>query len=110
MPQKAKPGPVFLVERYMPGVTESDLSTIVSAAVLAARSMSADDHDVRYLASTLIPLDEVVLCLFEAESAHDVAEVNRLADVPFDRIVPAIRLMIPPWNQGPEPLEAAIES
>ena len=93
----------------MPGVTESDMSSIVRAAVQAAQSMSADDHDVRYLASTLIPLDEVVLCLFEAESAHDVAEANRLADVPFDRIVPAVPLVIPPWNQELEQSEAAIE-
>ena len=98
---------MFLVERYLPGVTESDLSTIVSAAVLAATSMSADGHDVRYLASTLIPVDEVVLCLFEAESAHTVAEVNRLADVPFGRIVPAIHLVPTPLDQKLRPPEAA---
>jgi hypothetical protein len=45
---------------------------------------------VRYLGSTIVLRDEVCFCRFEGPSSDAVAEVNRQAGVPFDRIVTAV--------------------
>ena len=45
---------------------------------------------MRYLGSTIVLRDEACYCQFEGPSADAVAEVNRQAGLPFDRIVPAV--------------------
>ena len=70
-----------------------------SATRQAAQSMSVEGHCVRHLSCTLILVDEVVLCL-HAQSVQDVAEVNQLADMPFDRIVPAVGPVISPAGRA----------
>ena len=49
--------------------------------------MTAEGTPVSYLSSTLVPEDELVLCLFEAGSAQAVAEANARAAMAVDRIV-----------------------
>ena len=46
--------------------------------------------EVRYLDSTIVLRDEACFCRFEGPSSDAVAEVNRQAGLPFDRIVPAV--------------------
>ena len=46
--------------------------------------------EVRYLGSTIVLRDEACFCRFEGPSSDAVAEVNRQAGLPFDRIVPAV--------------------
>lgn len=82
----------FLVERYWPGVTEASLSAAVSRLTEAVRAMAGRGRIVRHLLTTLVPEEESVLCLFEASTAEDVAEANRLAAFPVHRIVPAVRV------------------
>ena len=93
--QSPNPKRVFLVERYLPGVTEVDLSMAVRATTRVASLLSDGSVDVRHLVCTLIPVEEVVLCLFQAPSADAVAEVNQRADMPFERIVSALAVDIP---------------
>jgi Protein of unknown function (DUF4242) len=45
---------------------------------------------VRYIGSTIVLGDESCFCEFEGPSEAAVAEVNRRAGLPFDRIVPAV--------------------
>jgi hypothetical protein len=45
---------------------------------------------VRYLGSTIVLEDEACFCQFDASSVAAVTEANRRADLPFDRIVPAV--------------------
>ena len=47
-------------------------------------------REVRYLGSTIVSGDEACFCEFDGPSAAAVAEVNRRAGLPFDRIVPAV--------------------
>ena len=45
---------------------------------------------MRYLGSTIVLRDEACYCRFEGPSSDAVAEVNRQAGLPFDRIVAAV--------------------
>ena len=75
-------GMVYVVERYLPGLSRSDL--------LQGLSRLERDREVRYLGSTIVLGDEACFCQFEAPSEAAVAEVNRKAGLTFDRIVPAV--------------------
>lgn len=55
---------------------------------------------VRYFGSTIVLEDEACFCQFEASSVAAVAAVNRRADLPFDRIVPAV--LVQPTNRSGE--------
>jgi hypothetical protein len=80
---------VYVVERYLPGLRRSDLLRgllrLEQAGVTARRGA-----EVRYLDSTIVLRDEACFCRFEGPSSDAVAEVNRQAGLPFDRIVPAV--------------------
>jgi len=45
---------------------------------------------VRYLDSTIVLRDEACYCRFEGPTEAAIAEANRRAGLPFDRIVPAV--------------------
>ena len=75
-------GMVYVVERYLPGLTRSDL--------LQGLSRLGRGSDVRYLGSTIVLGDEACFCQFEGPSEAAVAEANRKAGLSFDRIVPAV--------------------
>jgi len=76
----------YLVERYWPGVSRQDLIERVTRALRCAEDMRAAGAHVRYVEAMLIPSQDSVLCLFEADGPDAVADLNRLADLPFDRI------------------------
>jgi hypothetical protein len=77
---------VYVVERYLPGLTRSDL--LRSLARLEQEA--GDEAEVRYLGSTIVLQDEACFCQFEGRSEAAVAEANRRAGLTFDRIVPAV--------------------
>lgn len=79
--------PTYLVECYWPGADEAQLAATAARADLAARDLSGDGGRVAYLRSILVPEDEIVLCLFEADSAELVREASARAELPFERIV-----------------------
>jgi Nickel responsive protein SCO4226-like len=82
----ADTGPMatFLVERYVPA--DRDLRDAVRRAVRVAEELDGADTPVRYLWSARIAADETWLCCFEAPDAGVVADLNRRAAFPFDRI------------------------
>jgi phage shock protein C len=84
--------PCYLVERYLPRTTPERLATTARRARKAAEQVSAKGTTVQYLHSTFLPQDEMCLCLFEAGSAHAVAEANEAAGLPYERISEAIHL------------------
>ncbi|HXF97699.1 MAG TPA: nickel-binding protein [Gaiellaceae bacterium] len=75
----------YLAECFLPGVSEGAL------AALDARVRAVESGEVRYLGSLLVPEDEVVLCFFQGPSAEAVRALAEQAEVPFARIVPALR-------------------
>jgi uncharacterized protein DUF4242 len=80
---------VYVVERDLPGIDRSDLLTGLSRLV-PPREEAGHAAEVRYLGSTIVLRDEACFCQFEGPSSDAVAEVNRQAGVPFDRIVLAV--------------------
>jgi hypothetical protein len=80
---------VYVVERYLPGLHRSELLRgllrLEQGSEKAARGV-----EVRYLGSTIVLRDEACFCRFEAPSPDAVAEVNRQAGLPFNRIVAAV--------------------
>jgi len=82
---------LYVVERYLPGLPHSDLLRGLSR-LERAEELSAEESAVRYLGSTIVLEDEACFCQFEGPSEADVAEANRRAGVPFDRIVPAVNV------------------
>ena len=81
---------VYVVERYLPGVSSSELERALVVLRRTTREMRSEGTPVRYLGSTIVPDDEACFCQFEAPSHAAVAEANRRAGVAFDRIVPAV--------------------
>jgi hypothetical protein len=80
---------VYIVERYLPGLAKSDL--LAGLHRLERRTQPNDRAAVvRYLGSTIVLGDEACFCQFEGPSEAAVAEANRCAGLPFDRIVPAL--------------------
>ena len=72
-----------------PASHRSDLLSGLSGS--SPRTPEPATHgNVRYLGSTIVLRDEACFCQFEGPSADAVAEVNRQAGLPFDRIVTAV--------------------
>jgi hypothetical protein len=80
---------VYVVERYLPGLSRSDLLRGLLRLEQAGERTECG-REVRYLGSTIVLRDEACFCRFEGPSSDAVAEVNRQAGVPFDRIVTAV--------------------
>jgi uncharacterized protein DUF4242 len=80
---------VFVVERYLPGLARSDLLHEL-ATLERSQKLRDGARVVRYLGSTIVLGDEACYCRFEGPSEAAVAEANRRAGLPFDRIVPAV--------------------
>ena len=80
---------VYVVERYLPGLVQGELLRSLQQ-LRAANEGRGGGARVRYLGSTIVPCDEACFCEFDGPSEASVAEVNRRAGLPFDRIVPAV--------------------
>jgi Nickel responsive protein SCO4226-like len=80
---------VYVVERYLPGLNRSEL---LRGLLRLEQGSEKTEHrtEVRYLDSTIVLRDEACFCRFEGPSSDAVAEVNRQAGLPFDRIVAAV--------------------
>jgi hypothetical protein len=80
---------VFVVERYLPGLAHSDLLHEL-ARLERTQELRDVAGAVRYLGSTIVLGDEACFCHFDRPTEAAVAEANRRAGVPFDRIVAAV--------------------
>jgi hypothetical protein len=91
----------FLVERYVPA--GRDLRDAVRRAARVAADLDRPDARVRYVWSARIAADETWLCCFEAPDAGVVADLNRRAAFPFDRISEAdvVSTAAPPITENP---------
>src|SRR5947209_4413516 len=83
---------VYMVERELPGVTMDQLSAVQKAAIETSDQFTASGKDVRYIRTTFVPGEAHCMCLFEADNADLVREVNEAAQIPFTRIVEALDL------------------
>ncbi len=83
---------VYMVERNLKGIAMEDLAGAQKAAISKAAEFSDRGTPTRYLRSIFLPGDGRCLCLFEAENADDVEDLNREAHLPFERVTEALDL------------------
>lgn len=80
---------LYLVELYIPGITESKIEDVVR------RAEEAGIGEVRHRRSTIVPEDETGFCLFEAASLEVLREAGTRASLPVERITEAYDLPAP---------------
>jgi Protein of unknown function (DUF4232)/Protein of unknown function (DUF4242) len=83
---------IYMVDRDLPGVTMDQLAAAQKAAIETGQRFTADGKNVRYIRTTFVPGEAHCMCLFEADNADLVREVNEAAQIPFTRIVEAMDL------------------
>lgn len=79
--------PEFMVERYLPGVTQRSFGALRNRITAAAEDVAAAGADLRYLGSTFVPEEESCFCTFESATADAVKRATEQAGVPYARIV-----------------------
>lgn len=82
----------FMVERSLKGIPMEQLAAAQQRAIDTAKEMSAQGTPVSYIRSTFVPETGQCMCLFSAEGGGQVEQLNRKANIPFDRVVPAMDL------------------
>ena len=95
----------FLVEHYRPGLTVDELGAWAARVRNTAAEMEREGKAVRYLRATIVPVDESLLCIFEAASELLVREAYARADIPFERISAVISDGM--WSAGPQSTKEA---
>lgn len=83
---------VYMVERELPGISMEQLAAAQKAAIKTGEQFTAEGKNVRYIRTTFVPNEARCMCLFEADSAELVKEVNETAQIPFNRIIEALDL------------------
>jgi len=78
---------VFLTERRMPGLTDTDLHAVERALVEASRRVSREGTPVRYLRSTYVADEQRWLGLFVGTSPEAVNRVFGIAQVPDGPVI-----------------------
>jgi len=84
--------PVYMVERDLPGIKMDQLAAAQKAAIETSDRFTAEGKPVRYIRTTFVPGEAHCMCLFEAGNPELVEEVNRTAQIPFNRVVEALDL------------------
>ncbi len=92
---------LFVVERSVAGIGIQALADAQAAAIVAARDSTAHGQSVTYLRSLLAPDDGRCFCMFEADRAEDVRQVNDQAGLRFERITTALLLDPPSKPRDP---------
>ena len=83
---------VFMVDRDLPGITTEQLAAAQTACIETGEKFTQEGKPVRYIRSMFVPEEAHCMCLFEAENADAVSEVNKAANIPFTRVVEAMDL------------------
>jgi hypothetical protein len=84
--------PVFVTERSLQGIALPDLAAAQKQAIETAGKFSEEGKPVKYLRSVFVPDTGHCSCLFEAEDAATVEALNKQANLPYDRVAPAMDL------------------
>ena len=77
--------PQYLVESYL-----AASAAAIEDARERARAVEDGRAGIRYVRTTFVPGDEVVLHIFEAPSPEALHEAGQLAALSYDRIVEAV--------------------
>ena len=85
----AKARQTYLVEHYRPGLGADELRRAAARVRDTAVEMEREGKRLRHVRSTVVPVDEFFMCLFEAASEALVREAYARAGIAFERISPA---------------------
>jgi hypothetical protein len=91
---------IYVVERYLPGVAKPELEQMFERLERVSRELRAEGEQLLYLGSTIVPDDDACFCQFDAPSEQAVADANRRADAPFDRIVAGVNVVSAAGKEG----------
>ncbi len=82
----------YLVERYLPGLSEADVRAALSRAEAACAELRAAGYEIHYRGSIFLALEEACFCRFDSDRADAVTEANHRAGLAFARISPGIAI------------------
>lgn len=82
----------FMVERYLPGVSAGQAAAGELLAEQLAMRLRTEGGSVRHLRSLFVPQDEQCFVLFQATSAHALAETLERLGIAYERIAEVIDL------------------
>lgn len=82
----------YLVERYLPGLSENEVRRGLERAGAVCEEVSAEGKQIRYLGSIFLPLEEACFCRFDSDRQETVAEVNERAELAFARITAGVAI------------------
>ena len=82
----------YLVERYLPGLSEADVRAALRRAETACADLRAAGTEIRYRGSIFLALEEACFCRFDSDGTEAVTEVNQRAELAFARISPGIAI------------------
>jgi Protein of unknown function (DUF4242) len=82
----------FMVERFLPGVSAGQPAAVELLAKQLAMHLSTEGGTVRHLRSLFVPQDEQCFLLFQATSAHALAETLERLGIAYERIAEVIDL------------------
>jgi hypothetical protein len=83
---------VYMVERSLKGISMEQLGAAQQRAIRTAQEMTAEGTPIRYIRSTFVPDSGQCMCLFDGSDAEQVKTLNQKANIPFDKVVPALDL------------------
>jgi len=80
----------YLVEHYRPGTSVGDLRAWADRLGAAAAELEREGEAIRLVRTTIVPADESLLCVFEAQSEAVVRTAYGRAGLRFERISAAL--------------------
>jgi hypothetical protein len=95
---------LYAAKCYWPGVDERELARL-SARALESAGASEPEHPAAYLGSLLFAADDLVLCLFAAESRAAVKRASDRLGIPCERVMDSVWLSP---HAGAEPTQPGI--
>jgi hypothetical protein len=78
----------YLVERYLPGLSEAEVRAALSRVEAACAELRAAGTEIHYRGSIFLAVEEACFCRFDSGRADAVTEVNQRAGLAFARISP----------------------
>jgi hypothetical protein len=84
----------FMVERYIPGAGSGQAAAAELLAKQVALHLRAQSGTVHHLRSLFVPQDEQCFVLFQATSAHALAETIQRVGIAYERITEVIDLTV----------------
>ena len=82
----------YLVERYLPGLSEAEVRAGLRRAESACADLRATGTEINYVGSIFLPLEEACFCRFDSDRPEAVAAANERAQLAFARITAGVAI------------------